>query len=262
MSQHLTSESFNWAGRHEGKDVLRHEIWATLKANRLTHRDPVGHIPNFVGAEAAAARLANLEIWQQASVIKCNPDSPQKPVRWQALKDSKLLYMAVPRLARKKCFVALHRDALAARGIPLEKAANMRDALIQGTLVDFDAMQPIDLVIVGCVAVTAAGGRTGKGAGFADLELALLREAGLVQSDTPIATTVHAVQVVEGSRLPTQSHDWPLDWIITPDAAIDTQTKLSRPPGLDWEAVQPEQLKTIPVLRSLAHQNRQLNLLD
>ncbi|MGF1521954.1 MAG: hypothetical protein ACFBSF_06495 [Leptolyngbyaceae cyanobacterium] len=122
-----------------------------MQANQLTHRDPVGHIPNFVGAAAAAAHLANLEIWQQASVIKCNPDSSPKPVRLQALKDSKLLYMAVPRLTRKKCFVALHRDALVAKGIALAKAANMRDALIHGTLVGFDVMQPIDLVIVGCV---------------------------------------------------------------------------------------------------------------
>ena len=34
-------------------------------------------------------------------------------------------------------------------------------------------------------------------AGFADLELGLLRQMGLVQADTPIVTTVHPLQIVD-----------------------------------------------------------------
>jgi hypothetical protein len=45
-------------------------------------------------------------------------------------------------------------------------------------VVALDEMSPIDLVVVGCVAVARDGGRTGKGAGFADLELGLLRQQG------------------------------------------------------------------------------------
>lgn len=244
-----------WAGRNAEKDALRHEIWQTLTANQAAKRNPVGHIPNFVGAEIAAERLSKLDVWQQAEVVKCNPDSPQKPVRLQALREGKLLYMAVPRLAKKKCFVALHREALEAQGVPLEKAANMRDALIHGQLVAFEEMQPIDLVVVGCVAAAPTGGRTGKGAGFADLELAMLREGGLVQPGTPIVTTVHELQVVAGDRLPMQPHDWPLDWIITPVTVIATETHFPRPTGLDWETLQPEQIKKIPVLRMLSQQH-------
>jgi 5-formyltetrahydrofolate cyclo-ligase len=256
----MAPDSDEWQGRHPAKDALRQEIWATLKAHQATHRDPVGHIPHFVGAEAAAARLAALPCWQQAQVIKCNPDSPQKPVRLQALQDGKWLYMAVPRLARPQCFVALHRDRLTAQGIPLSTAANMRDALIYGQFVAFEDMQPIDLVVVGCVAVAATGGRTGKGAGFADLELALLRETGLVQATTPIVTTVHELQVVAGDgrrpvpgdhRLPLQPHDWPLDWIVTRDRVIETHTQFPRPTGLDWAALQPDQIRQIPALQRL-----------
>jgi 5-formyltetrahydrofolate cyclo-ligase len=248
------SETPEWTGRHGHKDALRQEIWATLKAQQVAKRDPVGHIPNFTGAEVAAERLTQLDIWQRAQVVKCNPDSPQKPVRLQALQAGKTLYMAVPRLARKQCFVALQRDALAARGIPLAKAANMRDALIHGTLVGFEDMQPIDLVVVGCVAVAATGGRTGKGAGFADLELAMLREGGLVQPDTPIVTTVHDLQMVAGDRLPMEAHDWPLDWIVTPETVLATGTRFPRPSGLDWDTLQPDQIRQIPVLRALAPQ--------
>lgn len=253
-SQRSTPQSPAWLGRHVTKDALRQEIWASLKAHQATHRDPVGHIPHFKGAAAAAVRLATLPLWQAARVIKCNPDSPQKPVRIQALREGKLLYMAVPRLTRKQCFVALQRDTLATQGVSPEQAANMRDALIHGTLVGFDEMRSLDLVVVGCVAAAVNGGRTGKGAGFADLELALLREAALVPPDTPIVTTVHDLQVVAGDRLPMQPHDWPLDWIVTPDTAIATHTPLPRPTGLDWDALQEDQLRTIPVLRSLARE--------
>lgn len=247
-------QSPEWQGRNADKDALRQLVWESLKQNQATKRDPVGHIPNFIGAEAAAERLADLPIWRSAQVVKCNPDSPQKPVRLRALQEGKLLYMAVPRLARKKCFVALHRDILAQKGVSLAKAANMRDALVYGQLVAFEEMRPIDLVVVGCVAVAASGGRTGKGAGFADLELAMLRQGNLVQPTTPIVTTVHSLQVVAGDRLPMQPHDWPLDWIVTPDQVLETCTSLPRPTGLNWDTLQPDQIRKIPVLRSLAQQ--------
>lgn len=240
-----------WSGRYADKDSLRSQVWATLKAQKAVRRDPVGHIPNFIGADLAAEQLAALSIWQQAQVVKCNPDSPQKSVRLRALQDGKTLYMAVPRLTRKKCFVELTAEALAAKGISLETAATMRNALIYGRLVSFEEMLPIDLVVTGCVAVSPNGGRTGKGAGFADLELAMMAQFDLVQPATPIVTTVHSLQVVENDLLPMQPHDWPLDWAITPEAAIETQTPYSRPAGLDWEAIQPEQYRQIPILRSL-----------
>ena len=120
-----------------------------------------------------------------------------------------------------------------------------------GRLVAVDEMSPIDLVIVGCVAVSRDGGRTGKGAGFADLELGLLRQRSLIQVETPIVTTVHALQIVPSAELPMRVHDWSLTWIVTPDEAIATAARRTQPPGLLWEHLRPEQLATIPVLRTL-----------
>jgi 5-formyltetrahydrofolate cyclo-ligase len=59
----------------------------------------VGKILNFLGAEAAADRLAAAPAWQAAHVVKANPDKAQRPVRARALEEGKALYMAVPRLA-------------------------------------------------------------------------------------------------------------------------------------------------------------------
>src|SRR5262249_53996704 len=149
-------------------------------------REPFGHIPSFIGAEAAAERLAELPIWQRAQVVKCNPDTAQVPVRLRALQDGKRLYMAVPRLAQRRCFVQMSAADLRQRRIDLAAAATAVGALEYGRLVALEEMAPIDLVVTGCVVVTRDGGRTGKGAGFADLELGMLRQFGLLRTGTPI----------------------------------------------------------------------------
>jgi 5-formyltetrahydrofolate cyclo-ligase len=251
----VNSVSTVWSGYHADKDALRAEIWSHLKQAQAAIGEPFGHIPNFVGAEQAAAQLTALPAWQQAQVIKCNPDSAQIPVRLRALQAGKRLYMAVPRLTNSRCFVELQAEDLQQRQIALEDAAIARKALSYGRLVSFEEMQAIDLVMVGCVAVTQNGGRTGKGAGFADLELAMLQEFGLVRQDTPIVTTVHPLQIVESARLPMQHHDWPLNWIVTPDAAIATQNTHPRPIGLYWDVIRPNQYEKIPILRKLQHRS-------
>ena len=240
-----------WSGHHPVKDRLRAAVWEQLKAHGAAVGEPVGHIPRFVGADQAAARLTTLPVWQQARVIKCNPDTAQEPVRLRALQDGKVVYMAVPRLTHERCFVALTVADLRQRGIALNVAAAHRGAMRYGRLVALAEMTPIDLVMVGCVAVSRDGGRTGKGAGFADLELGMLRQLGLVQADTPIVTTVHPLQIVASAQLPMLTHDWSLTWIITPDEAIATSSQRPQPTGLQWEQLRPEQLKTIPVLRTL-----------
>ncbi|MEG4170689.1 MULTISPECIES: 5-formyltetrahydrofolate cyclo-ligase [unclassified Microcoleus] len=251
----------DWIGYHCEKDKLRSEIWYLLKQQAASIGDPFGHIPNFVGAQVAAEKLANLPIWQQAKTIKCNPDAAQNPVRMKALQDGKRLYMAVPRLTEDRCFVELTAEDLQRQNISIAESALAkpskriaRKALDCGKLVSFAEMEPIDLVIVGCVAVARNGGRTGKGAGFADLELAMLTEFGLVQIDTPIVTTVHPLQIVEDLRLPMQAHDWALNWIVTAEGVIETNTTYPRPIGLNWDSIRSEQLEQIPILRKLREQ--------
>ncbi|MEG3978654.1 5-formyltetrahydrofolate cyclo-ligase [Microcoleus sp. herbarium8] len=252
----------DWIGYHQNKDLLRTKIWSLLKQQAASIGDCFGHIPNFVNADMAADNLANLPIWQQAKTIKCNPDSAQIPVRMRALQDGKRLYMAVPRLTDDRCFVELTAADLQRQNVSIAESALAkpskriaRKALDCGKLVSFAEMEPIDLVIVGCVAAGRSGGRTGKGAGFADLELAMLTEFGLVQIDTPIVTTVHPLQVVADSRLPMQPHDWPLDWIVTAGEVIETNTSYPRPTGLNWDSLRSEQLAQIPILRKLREQH-------
>ena len=248
MSNAIPTE---WSGHHEAKNHLRTQVWAELRAQGAVVGHPVGHIPRFIGAEREAEHLAALACWNQAQVVKCNPDRAQEPVRLRALQDGKQLYMAVPRLTKPRCFVALEATALVQQGVDLTVAATNRGAMRYGRLVAFEEMQPIDLVVVGCVAVSRDGGRTGKGAGFADLELGMLRQCGLVRADTPVVTTVHAIQIVAEGQLPMLAHDWSLTWIATPEEVVAALSTRMQPTGIAWDQVRPEQWETIPALKAL-----------
>src|SRR5215469_5040073 len=153
------------------KAALRDEVWSAMRAAKVA-RFPgaVGRIPNFTGAEAAAERLRGLPEWQAARTVKSNPDSPQLPVRQRALEDGKTLYMAVPRLAEPEPFFALDPDHLAESP---RKAASISGASRSARRVGLAELSPVDLVVMGSVAVGEDGARLGKGGGFADLEFAL-----------------------------------------------------------------------------------------
>ena len=215
------------------KEAVRERVWARLERERAARFPGArGRIPNFVGAERAAERLAETREWREALVLKCNPDAPQLPVRRRALADHKLVYMAVPRLCAEKPFLRLGRDA----------TIKARDA----TPVALDELEPVDLVVCGTVAVNRDGVRVGKGGGYSDLEFALLVEAGLVGDETTLATTVHPLQVLD-EELPETEHDFRVDLVVTPDETLTTPSP-RRPPGILWSHLTPEKIAAIPVL--------------
>src|ERR1051326_7555649 len=228
------------------KQEIRDQVWRTLE-NSSARRFPGarGRIPNFVGAERAADRLCELDVWKRAKVLKCNPDSPQRPVRLRALKEGKTVYMAVPRLRELECFIELDPSRA---GRNITPASSIEGAFRFGLPVAVDRMRRIDLIVCGTVAVNHEGARIGKGGGYSDLEYGLARQAGLVGRTTPIVTTVHDVQVLD-EELPALSHDIPVDYVVTPTIVIETLTRLPRPEGIYWDSLTDEQIHTIPYLK-------------
>jgi 5-formyltetrahydrofolate cyclo-ligase len=184
-------------------------------------------------------------------VVKCNPDPPQIPVRLRALYGGKIVYAPVPELVQGFPFVRLDPEKLTAKGVEFETAAPSQGFLAHGDPVSFEDMEMLDFVVVGCVAVTRAGGRTGKGGGFADLELGIFRELGKLKADTPIATSVHSSQVVDDRRLVMMGHDSALDYIATEQELIITDTPYTQPAGVAWDHVQADQYANIPFLTEL-----------
>lgn len=227
----------------QGKQEVREKIWTLLEQKRAVPPNANRNIPAFVSADKAANVLSGLPIWKSARVLKTVPDTAQFPVRIRALEDGKMVYMAVPRLAAMKPFYTLDPNKIE---VPPFEAAKKSIAAQIGRNVDVDEMLPVDLVVIGSVAVNNKGVRIGKGAGYSDIELALLQEFGLITPDTPIVTTVHSLQVVDG-ELPEADHDFRVDLIVTPDGVIQC-TDHRRPDGILWESLSPEKIAAIPAL--------------
>lgn len=230
------------------KQPLRERVWDELDERGVARFPfpPHDRIPNFAGAEEAADRLADLPEWRDADVIKANPDAPQLPVRRRALAEGKTVYMAVPCLREERCFLELDPARIA----DTDAAATVSAMDEHGEPVGPDAVAPIDLVVSGSVAVSPAGARIGKGEGYSDLEYAVLREFGLVDADTPVATMVHERQVVDDAPDP-QPHDVPMDLVVTPERVVRTGTPFERPAGIDWDRLDEARLAEIPALNQL-----------
>lgn len=244
-------EKGRWAGRNPGKDLVRHDIWRRLEDEGVAIGPAWSMIPNFVGADVAAWRLAQTQAWQDAKTVKTNPDHPQIPIRIRALYEGKTVYTPVPYLTREFPYLRLDPKTLAADGISYELAATAQGFIEHGERIEFEDIEPLDFCVVGSVAVGRAGGRTGKGAGFADLETGIFRELGIVTADTPMATTVHSVQIVPDERVVIEQHDTPLDFIATELELIETRNALPRPQGVSWDKVRQDQFETIPFLSRL-----------
>jgi len=230
------------------KGEVREMIWRALEVRGVARFPGTkGRIPNFVGAERAALVLQSLPAWRRARVVKINPDAPQLPVRRLALREGKVVYMPVPRLAALECFLELDPARLGKRAL---QAASIKGAERLGRPVGLDAMPPIDLIVCGSVAVNAKGARVGKGGGFSDLEYGLLAESGKVGARTPIVTTIHPLQLVP-QPLEMLEHDIPVDVVVTPDGPINLTPAFPRPAGIYRDALTAEKIAEVPVLAHL-----------
>jgi len=110
------------------------------------------------------------------------------------------------------------------------------------------------------VLVYVEGWRIGKGQGLCDLEYAMMMSTGSVSSSFIVMTLVHDCQVVD---LPDElfgPHDVPVDYIVTPTRVIsccDHQSlagcRPSKPTGIIWSLLRPNDLHRIPVLRRIRY---------
>ncbi|MEM0295764.1 MAG: 5-formyltetrahydrofolate cyclo-ligase [Candidatus Korarchaeum sp.] len=228
----------------EEKEKLRRFVWRVMEDRGIAiFPKPVeGRIPNFIGAEEAARKLSLQREWKEAEVIFVNPDSPQRHVRYLGISQGKIVVMATPRI--KEGFLLLDPEEIPASRY--YEASTISGAFRYGRKVGLEVPR-IDLKVTGSVAVDEGGGRVGKGHGYSDLEYGILGEIGAIGKRTPIATTIHDIQIVE--KVPMEEHDMPLSLIVTPTKVIRTQ-RFGEPKVL-WELVTPELEREVPLLREL-----------
>jgi len=232
----------------EQKQAARERVWAALvEAGAARFPRPIhGRIPNFAGAEEAARALVATPELQRARVVKVNPDAPQRYLRAEVLKAGKLLLAPTPRL--RDGFLVLDPATIEPR--LYAKAASIGGMAQYGRPTPLDQAPQPDLLVVGSVAVSEAGARTGKGEGYGEIEYALLRELGRITAETPVATTVHDLQVVDA--LPEEPFDVTVDLIVTPTRLIRVSGPRQRPERIFWELLPDEKREAIPLLQARA----------
>ncbi|UFU00227.1 5-formyltetrahydrofolate cyclo-ligase [Radiobacillus kanasensis] len=228
------------------KQEIRERKWNYLTENKLG-RFPFplqNRIPNFKGAELAARLVTSMPEYQNAKVIKVNPDSPQLPIRAQVLKDGKVLLVPTPRL--KAGFIMVNPEWVPSG--EERRAASLSHIKSYGKEVPLTEIPNIDLFVVGSVALHRDGRRIGKGEGYADREYAIMRELG--NPDVPVIGTVHSAQLTDAD-VPRDAFDLSVDWIATETELMETNTPYEKPDGIKWELVTEEELDEMPVLREI-----------
>jgi len=173
---------------------------------------PVFHrIPNFVGAEEASEKLRELPEYKIAKIVFCTPDSTQRPIREMTLKDGKTLVMATPRI--KHGFLVITPETTAGKE---QFASTIKGAFKFGK--QTTSFPKPGLIVTGSVAVDKGGNRLGKGLGYGDREVKMIKEKF---GKVPVATTIHDIQLVE--YVPSTPLDEKVDIIVTPTKIIRTK---------------------------------------
>lgn len=234
------------------KQTIRKRVWEYLERNGLSSfpRPVYGRIPNFKGCEEAAAKLSEIEEYQNCMTIEVNPDKPQEAARVLALENNKKLYVPVPRLTDGLLkYISVPENSNRAS---LKQAVSRKGIEECGKTINYEDDIHIDFLVLGSVAVSKDGYRIGKGRGYADLEYAILRAMNAVDDDTVIVTNVHDCQVFD--NLPEdlfQEHDVPIDYILTPTQVIKVTNRLPKPNNVFWKLLSQRRVNLMPILQTV-----------
>ncbi len=185
----------------KSKQEVREYVWKKLKENKVCLFPCENRIPNFKGVEETIRKILELEEYRKAKRVFVSPDTPQRLLIKYALKE-KEVYMATPRLRNGFCKV--------------NAFGNLKEILKHAKIVGWE-IPKIDFALIGSVAVDLKGNRIGKGGGFGDREIEILRK---VNPNVIVATNVHDLQVFDDLSYLMEKHDQKKDVIITPSKII------------------------------------------
>jgi len=188
--------------KFSSKQEVREYVWKILKEKDECLFPCYGRIPNFKGVEKTIEKILNLEEFKNAKRIFVSPDTPQRLLLKFINLEEKEIYMATPRL--KEGFVRVNI-----------KSTNLKEILSKS--IKIQEIPKIDLAIIGSVAVDIKGNRIGKGGGYGDKEIKILKEKN---EKIKIVSNVHDLQVFEDLSYLMKEYDQKIDIIVTPTRII------------------------------------------
>merc|ERR1711971_165836 len=154
-----------------------------------------------------------------------------------ALKHGKRLFVPPAGLKKNAILTEIHiPDHLTGNDKALRYASTRKGFEEYGKLltlhdmIGWDQKVKIDVVIIGSVAIDVdTGYRIGKGEGFADMEIAIMNEFGLIDANTTFIVTMHDCQLQRNidMALFDPDTDTRLDYICTPTQIIKVKKRRS-----------------------------------
>jgi 5-formyltetrahydrofolate cyclo-ligase len=212
-----------------------------------------GRTPAFRGLPEGVGRLRGLEAWARAARVMVLGEPALETARQAVVADGKTLVIADLTLCGSGWILEVDPGTMG----PVAAGEAARDAGCGcgGPIGGVRALHghetaPVDLMVIGAVAVNRRGARIGRGMGGADLTYALARDRGILRSTTPVAVLVHPVQIFD-EPLDREPTDLPIDVIVTPEAVIPVETVVMRPKGLHPSMITPQRLEAFPRLREI-----------
>jgi 5-formyltetrahydrofolate cyclo-ligase len=235
------------------KSTIRERVWAELRKVALPdsrfHYDFGEFIADFQGSDDATARLTSHHFYKDSSFIFITPDNCLEQLRYQTLRDGKL--MLITSYSIKRGFFLLDPKAIPADqylyAATLDGMERVGKAV---TLVDIKTLPRLEYLITGTGAINEEGVRFGKGHGFFDAEWGMLYRIGKIDTSTPAAAVVHDCQVLQETLYP-DVFDTVVDVIFTPTRTLEVANPHKPTCGILWERLDPHMLGTIPPLQEL-----------
>ncbi len=197
------------------RERLRRRIWHLLKdAKVLTFPlNPWGHVPNFVGAEAAATLLAEQPEFMQAKVVFVSAEPVLRRMRELVLERGKVLAVPLPlKMVRKGFFPFLQITERKA----IKAAAKVTKFLRYGQPLSL----PIDLAVLSSVVADRQGHRLAPFRQLGDPLWQRLVESGFVSEKTKIATLLHPLQFADDLAKWITDQDVRVHLIVTPEEVL------------------------------------------
>jgi len=233
--------------------LVRRKIWSKLhevaKPDTRFHLNFAEVIPDFEGSQTATDRLVELPAYRNSRFAFITPDNCLIDLRRRMIAAGKPFVMST---------YGIYRGFLLIEPGMVPPGAELYAAWLDGmehfakpiSLREIGQRGHFDFLVTGASAVSMDGVRFGKGHGFFDLEWGMFTEIGVVDEDTPVVAVVHDVQVVEDKLHPSET-DILVDSIATPTRLIEIKRRATRPSGVKWELLDPEQIDATPPIQEL-----------